>query len=136
VKTNVLFFSRGETDKENTKGVWFYDMRVNMPSFGKRTPLGKEHFKNFVTCFGDDPHGKAKRKDLGEEGRFRYFTREWINDVNNDSLDISWLKDEGSRTTDGLPEPAALAQEAMGELVAAMTELRGILAELGVEVVG
>src|SRR5262249_9682785 len=25
VKTNVLFFTRGETDKENTKEVWVYD---------------------------------------------------------------------------------------------------------------
>lgn len=25
VKTNVLFFTRGTTDKDNTKKVWFYD---------------------------------------------------------------------------------------------------------------
>ena len=35
---------------------------------------------------------------------------------------------------DDLPEPAVLAQEAMGELEAAMEELRGILEELGEEV--
>lgn len=35
VKTNVLFFTRGTTDKDNTKEVWFYDLRTNMPSFGK-----------------------------------------------------------------------------------------------------
>lgn len=131
VKTNVLFFTRGMKDKGNTKEVWVYDMRVNMPSFGKRTPLGKEHFKGFITCFGDDPHGKAKCKDLGEEGRFRCFTREWIKDAKDDSLDISWFG-----TIDELFEPAALAQEAMGELEAAMAELRGIMAELGVEVEG
>ena len=39
VKTNVLFFTRGETDKGNTERVWVYDMRTNMPSFGKRTPV-------------------------------------------------------------------------------------------------
>jgi len=31
VKTNVLFFTRGEKGKENTKEVWVYDMRANMP---------------------------------------------------------------------------------------------------------
>jgi type I restriction-modification system DNA methylase subunit len=32
VKTNVLFFTRGEKDKGNTKEVWVYDLRANMPS--------------------------------------------------------------------------------------------------------
>lgn len=41
VKTNVLFFTRGKTDKDNTKEVWFYDLRTNMPSFGKTNPLKK-----------------------------------------------------------------------------------------------
>src|SRR5437879_2324024 len=35
VKTNVLFFQRGKTDKGNTKAVWVYDLRANMPAFGK-----------------------------------------------------------------------------------------------------
>jgi type I restriction enzyme M protein len=131
VNTNVLFFTRGEKDKENTKKVWVYDMRANMHSFGKRTPLAIKHFEDFIKCFGNDPHGKAKRKDLGEEGRFRCFTREWIKDDKDDSLDISWFG-----TVSELPEPTVLAQEAMGELEAAMAELRGIMAELGVEVEG
>jgi type I restriction enzyme M protein len=38
VATNVLFFRRGTTDKANTREVWFYDLRSDMPSFGKRTP--------------------------------------------------------------------------------------------------
>ena len=44
VKTNVLFFTRGKTDKANTKAVWVYDLRANMPAFGKTTPLKREHF--------------------------------------------------------------------------------------------
>jgi type I restriction-modification system DNA methylase subunit len=47
VKTNVLFFERGKTDKQNTKNIWFYDMRTNMPNFGKRTPLTENHFADF-----------------------------------------------------------------------------------------
>ena len=67
-----------------------------------------------------------------KQGRFRRFTREWIAE-RGDSLDISWLKDESAGNGAALPEPAVLAEEAMGELVAAMEELRGILAELGEE---
>ncbi len=78
VKTNVLFFTRGETDKGNTEETWIYDLRANMPSFGKRTPFTREHFAEFEEAFGDDPYGRAPRKDQGEEGRFRRFTREQI----------------------------------------------------------
>jgi type I restriction enzyme M protein len=137
VKTNVLFFTRGETDKGNTKEVWVYDLRANMAQFGKRTQLTREHFKEFETAFGKDPLGSAKslakRKDTGEDGRFRKFTREWIAE-RGDNLDIAWLKDESDGGSDELPEPAVLAREAMVELEGAFEELRGILAELGEEV--
>jgi type I restriction enzyme M protein len=65
VKTNVLFFTKGEKDKGNTRAVWFYDLRANMPSFGKRTPLTREHFAAFEAAYGDDLHGKTPRKDEG-----------------------------------------------------------------------
>src|SRR5262249_19026370 len=137
VKTNVLFFTRGEMDKDNTREVWVYDLRANMPQFGKRTVLTRAHFAEFEAAFGDDPLGSARslvqRKDTGETGRFRRFTRDWIAE-RGDNLDIAWLKDESEGTTDELPEPAALAQEAMGELEAAMEELQRILEELGEEV--
>jgi type I restriction enzyme M protein len=56
VKTNVLFFTRGkETDTGNTKTVWVYDLRANIPQFGKRTPLTRETFKEFMQAFGNDP---------------------------------------------------------------------------------
>ncbi len=138
VKTNVLFFTRGTTDKSNTKEVWVYDLRANMPQFGKRTILTKEHFAGFRAAFGDDPLGApeslAKRVDTGEANRFRRFDRKWIAEQRTDSLDISWLRDDSIEDTDGLPEPAELAQLALGELDVAMSELRAILAELGEEV--
>lgn len=137
VKTNVLFFTRGEKDKGNTQEVWVYDLRANMPQFGKRTVLTRDHFKEFEDAFGSDPLGQPsslnKRKDTGETGRFRKFTREWIAS-NSDSLDISWLKDDSSESSDELPEPAVLARQAMAELEGAFEDLRGILTELGEEV--
>jgi len=134
VKTNVLFFTRGETDKGHTRETWVYDLRANMPQFGKRTLFTREHFAAFEAAFGDDPLGGpdalARREDTGETGRFRRFTREEIA-ARGDSLDIAWLKDDSDGSTDALPEPAVLAVAAMTELEAAMDELRGILAELG-----
>jgi type I restriction enzyme M protein len=136
VKTNVLFFTRGQTDKGNTKEVWVYDLRANMPQFGKRTQLTAEHFADFEAAYGEDPTGAPKalkkRKESDETGRFRRFTRDWIAN-RDDSLDIAWLKDEESESSTDLPEPAVLATEAMQEMEAIMEDLRCILAELGEE---
>jgi len=122
VKTNVLFFSRGKTDKDNTKNVWVYDLRTNMPSFGKRTPLTREHFKEFEAVFGDDSMGESKRIDQGEEGRFRCFTRKEIK-ARGDNLDISWLQDESNGNGEKLPEPDVLVAEIMEHLRIAMEEM-------------
>ena len=80
-----------------------------------------------------NPISLAQRKDTGEDGRFRKFSREWIAE-RGDNLDIAWLKDEREDNNNELPEPALLAREAMVELEAAMAELRGILQELGKEI--
>jgi type I restriction enzyme M protein len=137
VKTNVLFFTRSETDKGNTKEVWVYDLRANAPAFGKRTQLTHAYFVEFEKAFGNDPLDSLaslkKRKDTGEQGCFRRFLREWIAE-RGDSLDISWLKDESDSDADELLEPVMLAREAMGELEGALEELRGILEELGEDV--
>ena len=135
VKTNVLFFTKiSDAAKDSTSEVWVYDMRANMPNFGKRTLFGREYFTEFEKAFGSDPLGKPeslkKRKDEGETGRFRRFDREYIAN-RGESLDISWLKDESEESSEDLPEPTALAQLAVTELEAALAELRGILEELG-----
>jgi type I restriction enzyme M protein len=132
VKTNVLFFTRGEKDKGNTRAVWFYDMRANMPSFGKRTPFTREHFADFEKCYGGDPLGKSKRKDQGEEGRFRKFSREELR-ARGDNLDVSWLKDEGVTASEDLPEPEEIAAEIVGLLQVALEEMDGLQKALGGE---
>lgn len=133
VKTNVLFFSRGHSDRDNTQAVWVYDLRANMPAFGKRTPLTREHFAAFEAAYGPDPHGKAPRTATGPEGRWQCFSREEIA-ARGDSLDLAWLRDDSAEDASELPEPAELAREAMDELEGALADLRAILAELGEEV--
>jgi type I restriction enzyme M protein len=130
VKTNVLFFVRGDKDKGNTKAVWVFDMRTNMPSFGKRMPFTREHFAGFEAAYGADPRGKSKRKDEGEAGRFRRFGREEIK-ARGDNLDVSWLKDEGTTASGDLPEPEEISAEIVGLLQAAMEEMEGLQKALG-----
>ncbi|MBL4844676.1 MAG: N-6 DNA methylase [Planctomycetes bacterium] len=132
VKTNVLFFTRGASDKGHTKRVWIYDMRTNMPSFGKRTPLTRDHFKVFEKAFGKKPDGKSKRKDEGEEGRFRCFDRDHL-EKRNWNLDLSWLRDDSVEHADDLPEPDVIAAEIMGHLRTALEEMEALTAVLGGE---
>jgi type I restriction enzyme M protein len=130
VKTNVLFFTKGEgtKDKDNTKAVWIYDLRANMPSFGKTTPLTHAHFAEFEAAYGDDPYGKSKRVDQGEEGRFRRFTREEIA-KRGENLDISWLRDADARDGGGA-DPDAILRELRTHLNAALIHVDALAVEL------
>lgn len=129
VKTNVVFFTRGKSDKSNTKGVWVYDMRANMDAFGKTKPLTVADFEPFEKAFGKDPLGKAKRKDEGEAGRFRFFTQKEIA-ARNDNLDIAWLRDTSNDPEDEMTEPEELASAIERHLRAALSEIEGLTNDL------
>lgn len=148
VKTNVLFFTKGSaTDdfqEENcTENVWVYDLRTNMPSFGKRNPFNETHLKPFEVLYGDNAKGGSERTEgdwswcaedtekSAETSRWRQFSREYIREQKGDSLDISWLKDSDTVDAADLPEPELLAAEAMGELTEALRELDGLMQALG-----
>ncbi len=134
VKTNVLFFTRGETDHGNTKQVWVYDLRANMPSFGVRTPLTHSQFVDFEKVFGKKPDGTSKRTDQGEEGRFRSFNRDVLK-KRGENLDISWLKDEKASNHEDLPEPDVIAAMIRERLATAMEEMDALTALLEGEAV-
>lgn len=129
VKTNIAFLTRGESDKANTKGVWIYDMRANMDAFGKTKPLTTADFEPFEKVFGDDPHGKAKRKDEGENGRFRFYSREQIT-ARNDNLDIAWLRDTSNDPEDEMTEPDELASAIVLHLKNALEEIEAFSEEI------
>lgn len=142
VKTNVLFFQKGTADDPRqeegcTERVWIYDLRSNMPSFGKRTPFGPTHLKPFEKAYGEDPNGNSPRAEniegVGETSRFRCFTRDYIRNERGDSLDIHWLKDENSLDSADLLAPEVLAGEAMAELTEALRELESLMKALGAE---
>ena len=80
-------------------------------------------------AFGDDPYGKAKPQDQGEEGRFRCFTREQIA-ARNDNLDISWLRDEEADAEERLTEPEDIAAAIMQHLRVALEEIEALTEEL------
>ena len=131
-----------------------FALRTNMPSFGKRTPFGKQHLAPFEQKFeaivGGRLRANAEPENLDfaftddskeqtedspertiENSRLRNFTRDYIRDTKGDSLDISWLKDKDSIDAADLPEPDVLAAEAMTELTEALRELDSLMTALG-----
>ena len=147
VQANVLFFNKGRHDNPRqehhcTDRIWVYDLRTNMPSFGKTTPFGEEHLKAFEQVFGDDPKGAAPRQEgdwaftspedekTEENSRWRCFSREWVKEHNDESLDITWLKDkdlEHDLESVDLHTVLSEAQEEASEIKRLMDELTGLL---------
>ena len=123
VKTNVLFFTREKTDKGSTKEVWFYDLRTNMPSFGKTNPLKTEHFADFEAAY------EAADRHAVRDDRFCVFTREQIAEKGN-SLDLGLIRDDSVVDYEDLPDPIASGEEAIAQLEEAVDLLMSVVQEL------
>lgn len=140
VKTNVLFFTRGSTETENTKGIWFFDMRTNVPNYGKRTPFTSAAFKEFIEAytggikpekltvdFDGTPNDTARTKIKNE--RWQYIDRASIA-KKNDSLDLGLIADESLSKAEDLGEPVDIAKEALMELETITEQLQAMIKEL------
>jgi len=125
VKTNVLFFTRGTTDKDNTKEVWFYDLRTNMPSFGKTNPLKAEHFDGFK-----DAYTAEDRKSISDERWSCYIYDQISEEGKNHSLDLGLIKDDSVLDYDDLPDPIESGEECIAQLEEAVDLLMSVVKEL------
>ena len=132
VKTNVLFFTRGKTDKHNTKEVWIYDLRNDMPSFGKTNPLKSEHFDDFVECYADGDLSKRKEtySEENPNGRWRKFTIEDILARDKTSLDITWMKVDSGTDDYTLAELLDKIKEKSNNIAKAVAELEALIGEV------
>lgn len=140
VKTNVLFFTRGKTDEGNTQNVWFYDMRTNMPSFGKRTPFTEKAFEDFITAYTggisaenvvkeyEGTVDNDKRKTITDE-RWQCIALEDIQKKNY-SLDLGLIADSSLSSSNDLGEPFDIAKEVLAELQSITEQLNAIIKEL------
>jgi type I restriction enzyme M protein len=140
VKTNVLFFTREKTETNNTQNVWFYDMRTNAPSYGKRKPFTEKAFEDFVLAYtGGIPFDKVerdydglvsdeKRKTIIDE-RWQCISRAEI-EKKNFSLDLGLIADSSLTNSDDLGEPIDIAKEALLELQSITEQLNAMIKEL------
>lgn len=122
VKTNVLFFTRGKTEKGNTTEVAFYDMRTNMDSFGKTRTLTKQDFAEFVEGY------ENAEKRTGE--RWNKFTREQIEKEHGDSLDLGLIRDDSIKDYEDLKDPIESGEEMIANLEQAIDLIKSVTKEL------
>jgi len=132
VKTNVLFFTRGTADKGNTKEVWIYDLRSDMPSFGKTNPLKESHFDEFVECYknGDISARTETYSEDNPNGRWRRFSYEDILARDKTSLDISWIKSDNDTDNYTLSELLDMIKEKSENIATAVAALEELIGEV------
>jgi len=140
VKTNVLFFNRGITETGNTKNVWFYDMRTNVPNYGKRTPFTEKAFEDFIKAYtGGIGFEEVEEKFEGlvsdkkraaiKDERWNCISRETIA-KKNDSLDLGLIADSSVSNGEDLGEPLEIAKEALAEIKGITERLNAMIKEL------
>ncbi len=122
VKANVLFFTRGSTDLGNTKEVWVYDLRTDMPSFGKRNPLTLAHFRNFIKAYLAPDRSKVVDK------RWNRYARAEITEQ-GDRLDLGLISGKALVIKSG-STLTQMAREVMEKLQRASTLFQEVVKEL------
>lgn len=122
VKTNVLFFDRAKTETENTKNIWFYDLRTNMPNFGKTTPLTEKYFEEFISTYDKEE----------EKEKLERWTKISIDEIikKDYSLDLGLIKDESLLDIETLPNPILNTNETIDKLEEAIDLLKSVVKEL------
>jgi type I restriction enzyme M protein len=138
VKTNVLFFTRGKTETGNTKNVWFYDMRTDAPSFGKRTPFMRNAFEKFVVAYTGGTNIKSVTKEfdgtIDEKKRATIKDERWmcisraVIRKREDSLDLGLIQEENYDTQGPTRTPINIVKAAMADLNVIQQELEALLA--------
>ena len=123
VKTNVLFFDKGEP----TKDIWVYDYRTGIKHTQVQNPLKRSDLQDFVDCYCTG-HMEDRQQTWSEEnpnGRWRRFAEEDV--ANADNLDFKWLNLEESddRTVGEILDEMQEEADGIAEAVARLKEMLG-----------
>lgn len=129
VKTNVLFFSRGVDQKENTRDIWVHDMRHGTPKYGKKRVLSTSDLAEFERVYSEGPSKVFSNGELPGD-RWRCFTRQAIAE-RLDNLDLSWLSDKDSGQESAMTDPEDIASSILVHLRSAVSDLESVVYDLG-----
>lgn len=125
VKTNVLFFEKGE----ETKDIWVYDYRTGIKHTMATKPMTREHLNEFVECFCSG-HLEDRTPTYSEEnpnGRWRKFSQEEVYARDLLKLDFKWLdlEEKDDRTISELLSDMQEKATSITDAVAKLQEILG-----------
>lgn len=124
VKTNVLFFEKGEP----TKDIWVYDYRTGISHTLATKPMIRADLQEFVDCYCTGRREDRKETynaETNPNGRWRRFTAEevasradlnfkWIDFTPKDERTVSDLLGEMQDEADGIAATVARLKELLG----------------------
>ena len=125
VKTNVLFFEKGQ----ETKDIWVYDYRTGIKHTMATKPMTREHLNEFVECFCSG-HLEDRTPTYSEEnpnGRWRKFSQEEVYSRDLLKLDFKWLdlEEKDDRTISELLSDMQEKATSITDAVAKLQEILG-----------
>lgn len=124
VKTNVLFFDKGEP----TKDIWVYDYRTGIKHTMATRPMNRANLDEFVECYCSG-HMQERMATYNESsnpnGRWRCFSEDEV--AKADNLDFKWLdlEEKDERTIAEVLEDMQAESDGIAAAVNALKELLG-----------
>ena len=124
VKTNVLFFDKGEP----TKDIWVYDYRTGVKHTMATKPMTREHLQDFVDCYCSG-HMEDRKETYNAEtnpnGRWRRYSAEEV--AARDDLNFKWIDftEEDDRSVSDILEKMQEESDGIAAAVAQLKELLG-----------
>ena len=123
VKTNVLFFDKGEPAKD----IWVYDYRTGIKHTMATKPMTRADLDEFVECYctGHQQDRKATYSDDNPNGRWRCFTEQEVK--KSDTLDFKWLdlEEKDERTVQEILDDMQAESDGIVAAVKKLKELLG-----------
>ena len=125
VKTNVLFFEKGE----KTKDIWVYDYRTGIKHTMATKPMTRADLDDFVNCYCSG-HLEDRKETYSEEnpnGRWKKFSKEEVYSRDQLKLDFKWmdLTEKDDRTITELLDEMQEKASAIGNAVSKLQEILG-----------
>ena len=125
VKTNVLFFEKGE----KTKDIWVYDYRTGVKHTMATKPMTRADLDDFVNCYcsGHMDDRNATYSEENPNGRWRKFTEEEVYSRDQLKLDFKWLDltEKDDRTVTELLSEMQDKATAISDAVSKLQEILG-----------
>ncbi len=124
VKTNVLFFEKGEP----TRDIWVYDYRTGVKHTMATKPMTREHLQEFVDCYCSghlEDRVETYNAEGNPNGRWRRYSEEevktredlnfkWLDFSEEDGRSIADILDEIQEDADGINAEVAQLKELLG----------------------